>query len=218
MIVKTLVVGLVQTNCYVIADEDTGKVAVIDPGGDVERILSTVEEVGKRCRSEPQVVYVVNTHGHFDHSLENAELLERLARFQHTAPKLVAHTQATTLLAAGGGAAWFGVRSSPGPEPDWMLSDGETLALGGQMFQVLHTPGHSLGSISLYNATEKCVFVGDVLFSQSVGRADLPGGDWKTLLNSIRSRLLSLPEETTVYPGHGPATTIDRERTSNPFL
>jgi glyoxylase-like metal-dependent hydrolase (beta-lactamase superfamily II) len=99
-----------------------------------------------------------------------------------------------------------------------MLSDGETLALGGQMFQVLHTPGHSLGSISLYNATEKCVFVGDVLFSQSVGRADLPGGDWKTLLNSIRHRLFSLPEETLVYPGHGLVTTIGRERKSNPFL
>jgi glyoxylase-like metal-dependent hydrolase (beta-lactamase superfamily II) len=98
------------------------------------------------------------------------------------------------------------------------LNDGDTLTVGTCSFQVLHTPGHSLGSISLYGAAEKCVFVGDVLFAQGVGRTDLPGGDWKTLLRSIRERLFALPDDTTVYPGHGPATTIGHERKSNPFL
>lgn len=223
MIVKTLIVGLVQTNCYVIADEETGQMAVIDPGGDVERIVSAVQEVGARVQGRPSVAYVINTHAHFDHVLENGRLLERLARLQRAgllsaAPELVAHPQAVPLLAMGGGAELFGLPAASSPAPDRLVEDGDVLALGRCTFQVLHTPGHSPGSISLYSSDEKCVFVGDVLFAQGVGRTDLPGGDWKTLLASIRSRLLVLPDDTTVYPGHGPVTTIGRERQSNPFL
>jgi hydroxyacylglutathione hydrolase len=223
MIVETRIVGLVQTNCYVIADEETGQMAVIDPGGDVEHIVGAVQEVGARVRGHPSVAYVINTHAHFDHVLENGRLLEQLARLQlaglqAAAPELVAHPQALPLLSIGGGAELFGLRPASSPAPDRLVKDGDVLGVGRCTFQVLHTPGHSPGSISLYSSDEKCVFVGDVLFAQGVGRTDLPGGEWKTLLASIRSRLLVLPDDTTVYPGHGPVTTIGRERRSNPFL
>lgn len=218
MIVKTLIVGLVQTNCYVIADEETGQMAVIDPGGDVERIVSAVQEVGARVQGYPSVACVINTHAHFDHVLENGRLLEQLVRLQSAAPELVAHPQAVPLLSIGGGAELFGLRPASSPAPDRLVQDGDVIAVGRCTFQVLHTPGHSPGSISLYSGDEKSVFVGDVLFAQGVGRTDLPGGDWKTLLASIRGRLLELADDTTVYPGHGPVTTIGRERQSNPFL
>jgi glyoxylase-like metal-dependent hydrolase (beta-lactamase superfamily II) len=218
MIVETLVVGVVQTNCYVIAEEDTGRVGILDPGGPVEQILCTVHEVGTRLETDPWVDYVVNTHAHFDHILGNGPLIEALAHVQPAPPMLVVHAQAVSLLSMGGGAELFGLRAEPSPEPDLVLGDGDELRLGGSTFQVLHTPGHSPGSISLYSAAERCVFVGDLLFAQGVGRTDLPGGDWSTLLRSIRTRLLVLPDETVVYPGHGPRTTIGRERRSNPFL
>jgi hydroxyacylglutathione hydrolase len=218
MIVETLVVGIVQTNCYIVADGGTGRVAVLDPGGNLERILIAVQKMGARLEVDPYVDYIVNTHAHFDHILENGRLLERLARIQSAPPILVAHTQAVSLLSIGGGAELFGLRAEPSPEPGLILEEGDELGLGGHPFQVLHTPGHSPGSISLYSAAERCVFVGDVLFAQGVGRTDLPGGDWNMLLDSIRDRLLVLPDETVVYPGHGPPTTIGRERQSNPFL
>jgi hydroxyacylglutathione hydrolase len=218
MIVESLIVGLVQTNCYVVADEETGQMAVIDPGGDVERIVSVVRRVGTQVQADPCVAYVVNTHAHFDHVLENERLLEQLGRLQSTTPVLVAHSKAAPLLATGGGAELFGLRAVSSPQPDRLVNDGDVLSVGHDTFQVLYTPGHSPGSISLYNGNAKSVFVGDVLFAQGIGRTDLPGGDWKTLLASIRSRLFALPDETTVYPGHGPVTTIGRERKSNPFL
>jgi glyoxylase-like metal-dependent hydrolase (beta-lactamase superfamily II) len=218
MIVECLVVGLVQTNCYVIADEKTGHTAVIDPGGDVEQIVSILQEIDTRFEADLRVDTVIDTHAHFDHVQDNGRLLEALARVQPSPPKLVAHAQAVSLLSIGGGAELFGLRAVPSPEPDVLVKDGDVLSWGSVSFQVLHTPGHSQGSISLYSAEEACVFVGDVLFAQGVGRTDLPGGNWKTLLNSIRDRLFALPDDTVVYPGHGPATTIGREKRSNPFL
>lgn len=218
MIVKTLVVGLVQTNCYVIADEETGHTAVIDPGGDVERIVSTVQKTSTRFKADLCVDYVINTHAHFDHVQENGRLLEQLAKVQSEPPMLVTHRQAVSMLSIGGGAELFGLRAVPSPDPDLLVQDGDVLSWGNVAFQILHTPGHSPGSISLYSAKENCVFVGDVLFAQGVGRTDLPGGNWKTLMDSIRDRLFALPDDAVVYPGHGPSTTIGREKHSNPFL
>jgi hydroxyacylglutathione hydrolase len=218
MIVETLVVGFVQTNCYVIVDEKGRDAAIIDPGGDAERIVSTVLALGQRLKSDLRVGCVINTHANFDHILDNSRLIDQLARLQTIPPRLVAHKQAAPLMATGGGARWFGLPSVPGREPDELVEDGDTISLSGRPFQVLYTPGHSPGSISLYSAADKSVFVGDVIFRQGVGRTDLQGGDWKTLLKSIRDRLLVLPDDTIVYPGHGPATTIGHERQSNPFL
>ena len=210
MIVKTLSVGLLETCCYVIADRASGEGAVIDPGGDPEQIVEAAQAF--------QIRYVINTHAHFDHTMGNKAVIDALAGRQERAPELVAHPQAGLLLAGDGGASLFGLRMTPSPRPDRLVSDGDLLSLGSLSLQVLHTPGHSAGSISLYCASEGIVFVGDVLFRRGVGRADLPGGNWQVLIESIRDRLFTLPDETVVYPGHGPPTTIGEERRSNPYL
>jgi glyoxylase-like metal-dependent hydrolase (beta-lactamase superfamily II) len=168
--------------------------------------------------AEVRVQYVVNTHAHFDHVRANGPLLANLRLAQETPPQLVAHAEAIPLLAQGGGASLFGFRITPSPEPDLVVEEGDVLRLGAHDFQVMHTPGHSQGSISLYCAAENVVFVGDVLFRQGVGRYDLPGGSWALLQTSVRSRLYTLPDSTVVYPGHGPATTIGGEKKSNPFV
>lgn len=217
LIVKTLAVGQLQTNCYVVADEKTAEVMIVDPGAEGERILAAVGKLDLD-RTRARVTYVVNTHAHFDHVRANGPVMERLRTTQALPPQLVAHAEAVSLLAQGGGAALFGFRVVPSPEPDRLVGEGETLRLGAHEFQVMHTPGHSPGSICLYCAAQKVVFVGDVLFRQGVGRYDLPGGSWAVLQTSIRSRLFTLPDDTTVYPGHGPATTIGGEKKSNPFV
>ena len=215
LIVKTLSVGQLQTNCYLVADAKTGEAMIVDPGAESERIYAAL---GNLHQTETSVRYVVNTHAHFDHVRANGPLLDKLCAVQKTPPQLVAHAEAVPLLAQGGGAALFGFRVVPGPAPDTIIDEGDVLRLGAYEFQVMHTPGHSPGSISLYCAAQNVVFVGDVLFRQGVGRYDLPGGSWAVLQESIRSRLLTLPDATTVYPGHGPATTIGGEKKSNPFV
>lgn len=218
VIIEALVVGLLQTNCYVIGDEEAREGAIIDPGGDVERILNTVDRLGASLHANLRVKYVINTHAHFDHILGNSRVIQSLSGLQKASPELVVHSQAAPLLAADGGARWFGFASTPSPRPDRLVSDGDVLPLGELSLQILHTPGHSPGSISLYCATAKALFAGDVLFQQGVGRSDLPGGDWATLINSIRNRLFALPDDTKVYPGHGPLTTIGLEKRNNPFV
>jgi glyoxylase-like metal-dependent hydrolase (beta-lactamase superfamily II) len=215
LIVQTLLVGQLQTNCYLVADAETGDTMVVDPGAESERIYAAL---GRLLDAEISVRYVVNTHAHFDHVRANGALLESLRLSQATPPQLVAHAEAIPLLAQGGGASLFGFRITPSPEPDLVVEEGDVLRLGAHDFQVMHTPGHSQGSISLYCAAENVVFVGDVLFRQGIGRYDLPGGSWALLQTSIRSRLYALPDATIVYPGHGLATTIGGEKKSNPFV
>ena len=215
LVVQTLPVGQLQTNCYLVADEKTGEAMVIDPGAESERIYAAL---GSLLEAEVTVKYVVNTHAHFDHVRANGPLLSRLRSAQEAPLQLVAHSEAVPLLAQGGAAMFFGFRAVPSPEPDLVVGEGDVLGLGAHEFRVMPTPGHSPGSISLYCAAEGVVLVGDVLFRQGVGRYDLPGGSWTVLQKSIRSRLYVLPDATTVYPGHGPATTIGGEKKSNPFV
>jgi glyoxylase-like metal-dependent hydrolase (beta-lactamase superfamily II) len=210
VIVTCLNVGQIQTNCYVIADRKDGTGAIVDPGGDAATILQAAQDL--------DISYVINTHAHFDHTLANGEVLEALEQRQQKTVELVAHPKTLPLLAVDGGAGLFGLSASPSPTPDRLVDDGDLLHLGSMMIEIVHTPGHSPGSISLYCAEAKTVFVGDVLFSRGIGRTDLPGGNWHTLMDSITKRLWTLPEETTVYPGHGPATTIGEEKKHNPFL
>lgn len=205
MRVETLIVGPVMTNCYIIACEDTKKAAVIDPGGDAQRILDAVKRMGV------EVVYVLNTHGHFDHTLANDAIVKA------TGAQLAIHEADAPMLKIGGGAAWFGMKGSQS-SPDLLLHDGDTLSVGNLRLQVLHVPGHSPGGAAFYLANEGVVFSGDALFQMGIGRTDLPGGDYDRLIASIRTKLLTLPPDTVVYPGHGPATTIARERVGNPFL
>jgi glyoxylase-like metal-dependent hydrolase (beta-lactamase superfamily II) len=210
VIVKALVVGQLQTNCYVIGDSETGKGAVIDPGGDARDILDAADGL--------QICYVINTHAHFDHVMGNSEVMQALSDRQEVAPELVAHPEAGPLLAADAGARWFGLAPVPSPQPDRFVNDGDRLSLGRLSLEVIHTPGHSPGSISFYCASAGVLYAGDVLFRQGVGRPDLPGGDWGTLVSSIRDRLFAYPDETVVYPGHGPSTTIGHEKRHNPYL
>jgi glyoxylase-like metal-dependent hydrolase (beta-lactamase superfamily II) len=198
-------VGPLQTNCYIVGCEETKEGAIIDPGGDARHILDEVERLGLKIK------YVINTHGHFDHTLANKEVVNA------TGAPLSIHSADAPMLTQGGGAFFFGIMGKASPPADTILEEGQVLTLGNVELKVLHTPGHSPGSICLYNEEEGVLFDGDVLFNMGMGRYDLPGGNYRILMQSIQ-RLLALPDETMVYPGHGPSTTIGRERRSNPFL
>jgi hydroxyacylglutathione hydrolase len=212
LIVKMLQVGPIMTNCYIVGCEETKQGAIIDPGGNGDYILAEVQQLGL------EIKYVINTHGHFDHTLANREVIEGLTESQQQPPLLAIHQADAPLLKSGGGAALFGLRGFSSPPADMYLEEGDVLILGQVKLKVLYTPGHSVGSVSLLNEAEKALFDGDVLFNMGIGRTDLTGGSFETLMDSIRNKLLTLPDDTVVYSGHGPITTIGRERASNPFL
>jgi hydroxyacylglutathione hydrolase len=206
LIIAALPVGLIQTNCYVVGCEETKEGIVIDPGGHPERILAELERHGLSLK------YVLNTHAHFDHTDGNKAIVAA------TGAPLALHPGDRRLLGSSGGAALFGIRADPSPPPDVELSDGDELEVGTLRFRVLHTPGHTPGHVCFYEPTEGVLFDGDVLFYRGVGRTDLPGGSWQQLMDSIQRVLLALPDETVVYSGHGPATTIGEEKRLNPWL
>jgi hydroxyacylglutathione hydrolase len=206
MILRAMQVGMIQTNCYVVGCEETKQGVVIDPGGDGDRIVRVVEQNGLDIR------YVLLTHAHMDHVAGTADVVKG------TGGKLAAHPDAIPLLKTDGGASWFGFTMPPCPLPDIELEAGQVLEVGKLRFQVLYVPGHSPGHVAFYEADEGVIFDGDVLFASGVGRADLPGGDWDTLARSIREVIFALPDETVVYPGHGPKTTVGYEKSHNPWL
>lgn len=205
MIIRTLPVGALETNCYVVGCRETKQGLIIDPAAEAERILAEVENLGLT------VVAVVNTHGHIDHILANDVIRKATGAplYMHAADvEFLRHPDRVF-------AQWLGAPASFAP-PDRTLADGEKVVVGRHSFAVLHTPGHTPGGISLYG--EGVVFTGDTLFAQGVGRTDLPGGDWRQLVDSIQTKLFVLPDETVVYPGHGPSTTIGAERADNPYV
>ena len=207
MRIETLVVGDLQTNCYLVADDQSGEAIVIDPGGDAQVILDAI------ARHKWTVKLVVNTHGHFDHIMANKAIVEATG-----APLAVHPDDAPMLTNPLRSFSVFAGMMSPSQAPSVELVEGSTVQVGGRQFTVLHTPGHSPGSISLYCAEEKAVFSGDALFQMGIGRTDFPGGSMPVLLKSIRERLFTLPDDTVVYSGHGPSTTIGYERANNPWL
>jgi glyoxylase-like metal-dependent hydrolase (beta-lactamase superfamily II) len=206
LIIRTLPLGPLQTNCYLIGCPETLVGAVIDPGWDAKTILHEAEAAGLTIK------YVLNTHAHWDHVAANADLL------QATGAELAVHPQDLPLLRAKGGADFWGIPVKPSPEPDLELADGQSISVGTLELQVLFTPGHTPGHVSFYEANAGVVFDGDVLFKQGIGRTDLPGGSFPALVHSIKDVLMKLPPETVVYSGHGPATTIGEERWSNPWI
>jgi hydroxyacylglutathione hydrolase len=206
LIIVTLPVGLIQTNCYLIGCEETKEGAVIDPGGDAQRILAEVERQGLAIQ------YVLNTHAHFDHTEANGAIV------QATGARLALHPKDRPLLEAAGGAALFGLQADPSPPPDLDLNEGDELEVGTLRLHVLYTPGHTPGHVSFYEPDEGVLFDGDVLFYRGIGRTDLPGGSWPQLRDSIERVLFGLPDDTVVYSGHGPATTIGEEKRLNPWL
>jgi hydroxyacylglutathione hydrolase len=205
VILETLVVGMIQANCYVLGDEQSGEAVVVDPGGDAPKILRKLTD------RKLKPVAIVGTHGHFDH-------IEALASLKRAtgAPILVHKGDLPLIQGMTGQAALFGVRVEASPPPDRFLEEGDRIAFGGYALEVLHTPGHSPGSVSL--RLEKTVFVGDLLFAGSIGRTDLQGGDYDTLIASVRQKIFTLPDDTLVYPGHGPETTVATEKRTNPFF
>ena len=207
MNIEKLAVGQLMTNCYVVSDDTTGEGIVIDPGGDGERILETIR------RLQLKIVLVINTHGHFDHIMANKEVMEGT-----DAPLAIHPDDARMLTNPLRSFAVFMGKMRPSPPATVMLNEGDTVEFGSAKLQVLHTPGHSPGSISLWSPEEKAVFSGDVLFSQGIGRTDFPGGSYGILVQTIQDKLFTLPDDTVVYSGHGPETTIGFERAHNPFV
>lgn len=206
MIVKKLVLGPIQTNCYLIGCPETLQGAVVDPAWDAPAILSEAESAGLKIK------YVLNTHAHWDHVSANADVLEA------TGAELAIHPDDLPLLRTRGGADFWGIPVRPSPEPDIELAEGQVIKVGQLKLQTLFTPGHTPGHVSFYEADAGVIFDGDVLFKQGIGRTDLPGGDYHALMHSIKEVLMALPPETVVYSGHGPATTIGEERWANPWL
>ncbi len=205
MIIKKLEVGPIMANCFILGCENTKEAAVIDPGDDADRILMTL------ANENLTVKYLVNTHGHFDHVGANKRMKEV------TGAPLAIHTEDVPMLSQlSRSAASFGLAAENSPEPDLLLHDGDTVTFGDITLKVIHTPGHSRGGICLY--TKGHLFAGDTLFAGSIGRTDLPGGDYDTLIAGIKEKLLVLDPDTVVYTGHGPETTIANEKRMNPFL
>jgi glyoxylase-like metal-dependent hydrolase (beta-lactamase superfamily II) len=207
MIIETFPVGPLQCNCTILGDESAGEAIVIDPGDEVGRIHRRLSELGLKLKQ------ILVTHGHIDH-VGGALKLKRLTG----APILLNENDLPLLKMMEMQAGWLGVATPETAPPDDALTDGLRVGLESFPAQVLHTPGHTQGSVCLHFAPLKLLIAGDTLFAGSIGRTDLPGGNFEQIIDSIESRLLALPDETRVLPGHGPATTVGAERRSNPFL
>jgi hydroxyacylglutathione hydrolase len=204
MIIRSMPVGPLQANCYIVGCEQTRHAAVIDPGGDADQILLAL------AKDKLTLKAIINTHGHFDHVGANRSLKKA------SGAELMIHPDDAPMLSQlSSGAAMWGIRSEDSPAPDRLLEDGDTVQVGDIEFKVFHTPGHSPGGICLYAG--QAVFVGDTLFAGSIGRTDFPGGDYNTLIRSIQTKLFLLPDDTVVYAGHMGPTTIGREKKHNPF-
>ena len=207
MILESFPVGPLACNCTILGDEKTGEAIVIDPGDEVERIHRRLSRLGLTLKK------ILVTHAHIDH-IGGALRLKQLTG----APILLNEDDLPLLATMTTQAGWLGMAVPETAPPDGNLADGQMVGLEGYPATVLHTPGHSQGSVCLHFAPLKLLVAGDTLFAGSIGRTDLPGGNFGQIIDSIETRLLALPDETKVLPGHGPATTIGAERKSNPFL
>lgn len=207
MILEMLTVGPFQENCYVVGDEESGEGALVDPGDEAARIALTVEQTGV------EIGQIILTHAHIDHIGAVAQLAE-----EYACPVLI-HAEAEPMLEqAPTQAMMMGLKFGKVPSADRYIEDEEIVEVGSLRLKSLYTPGHAPGHLAFYIEEEGLVLSGDALFAGSVGRVDLPGGSMEVLMNSITERLLTLPDETRVHPGHGPETTIGNEKAYNPFL
>jgi glyoxylase-like metal-dependent hydrolase (beta-lactamase superfamily II) len=207
MIFETIPVGPLSVNCYIIACTQSRDGIVVDPGGDVEQIARLVQQ------HRLKIVTIINTHGHFDHIGGNLQAVSLFG-----ARLLVHQADAPLLARAAEVARNYGLQGENSPVADEFLSDGMEIRFGTCCLKVLHTPGHTQGGCCLYFEKERKVITGDTLFEDSIGRTDLPGGSHDQLLESIRSKLFTLPDDVVAYPGHGAETTIGHEKRYNPYF
>jgi hydroxyacylglutathione hydrolase len=207
MIHEIIPVGPLQCNCSIIGDETTQEAMVIDPGDDIDDVLAIVR------KHNLQVKQIVVTHAHIDHVGGAMKL-----RTATAAPILLNQNDYALLKMLDMQAAWIGVAPPGKVEIDRSVTTGESVSVGSHTANVLHTPGHTEGSICLYFPAEQKLIAGDTLFAGSIGRTDLPGGSMQKIMRSLHETVLALPDQTVVIPGHGPLTTIGEERETNPFL
>lgn len=207
MIFETLEVGPLGVNCFILGCATSHEGVVIDPGGDVDKIVAIVHKHDLKIR------YIINTHGHFDHVGGNLQAVRAFG-----APLLIHESDAAMLSRAAEVAGMYGMQGENSPAPDSFLAEDTEIVFGSHRIKVLHTPGHTQGGCCLYLEAEKKVITGDTLFADSIGRTDLPGGAHEQLLQSIRSKLFTLSDNVTAYPGHGPHTTIGHEKRNNPYF
>ncbi len=206
MIIEMMQLGPIGTNGYIVHEDSARRAAIIDPGGDAPRVLEALNQFGLTAE------VIVVTHAHFDHIGAVRELVEATK-----APFLLYEAELPVLqVAAERASTLFGIHVPQPPAPDRLVHHGDILTLGGARFRAVHTPGHSPGHMCLIG--DRVAFVGDVIFQGGIGRTDLPGGDYETLMRSIATHILPLPDDTILYNGHGPATTVGQERRTNPFL
>lgn len=206
--VISMILGPVETNAYLAADTQTNEAVVIDPAWDGQLIAAEAQRRGWR------ITAIWLTHAHFDHIAGAAGIAGQV----QPPPPVSLHPADLPLWEAQGGAPFFGMRIDPGPPPSLSLAHGQTLHIGGYAFEVRHAPGHTPGHVVFHCAAQQLAFCGDVIFMSGIGRTDLPGGSYQTLLNSIQTQILTLPDETRLLSGHGPETTVGQERLENPFL
>ncbi len=206
--IVTFTLGPVETNAYLIADSQTGAAAVIDPAWDGQIILAEAQKRGWR------IAHLWYTHAHFDHIGGAAAIADAL----NPLPLVALHPADHDLWKAAGGGPLFGYNIDPGPEPTIDFTQGQILRLGDNIIEIRCTPGHTAGHVVLYCAETAVCFCGDLIFAGSVGRTDLPGGSWDALEKSIHEQIYSMPDETRLLSGHGPETTVGKEKKSNPYI
>ncbi len=210
--IEKWVLGPVATNTYLVGDPDTKQVVVIDPAWDGNFLAGEIKKGGWQIDS------IWLTHAHFDHFGGLADLLEVLGGETREGFFVGLHPKDKMLWKVKGGAVMFGINIKSAPKPDHQFEEGEILTLGRYQFVVHHAPGHSAGHVIFHCPEEKVLFSGDVIFRQGIGRTDLLGGSYETLMDSIRTWVLPLPDDTRIFSGHGPDTTVGAEKTGNPFV